>query len=124
MVCHSVDDGGSGVRACSSLHRKGCSVVQERKWKRGCALTTRLSGPKNIVGRVFPRHGQRGRPLNWVVRGHFGAIAPRERPGWRGLGSNKEIHLAGGGDFSKGCLRQCSKLLDVRGCCRCRRGVK
>ncbi len=33
----------------------------------------RLSGPWNSVGRVFPRHGHRGRPLNWVVRWHVDA---------------------------------------------------
>src|SRR5579859_2353374 len=33
-----------------------------------CCLTTRWSGPWGMVGRVCPRHGHRGRPLNWVVR--------------------------------------------------------
>jgi hypothetical protein len=35
-----------------------------------CPLTTRSSGPESIVGRVWPRHGHRGRPLNSVVRRH------------------------------------------------------
>ena len=34
----------------------------------GSVLTCRWSGPWNIVGRVWPRHGRRGRPLNSVVR--------------------------------------------------------
>src|SRR5258706_454534 len=35
----------------------------------------RSSGPGNIVGRVWPRHGGRGRPLNSVVRLHSGYMA-------------------------------------------------
>jgi hypothetical protein len=45
----------------------------------------RWSGPWNIVGRVWPRHGHRGRPLNAIVRRHvktlvavvlFGGLLP------------------------------------------------
>ena len=31
-------------------------------------LTTRWSGPGCLVGRVLPRHGHRGQPLNSVVK--------------------------------------------------------
>ena len=35
-----------------------------------CCLTTRSSGPGKSVGRVFPRPGHCGRPLNEAVRQH------------------------------------------------------
>jgi hypothetical protein len=51
------------------------ALCQYQKCKFGgygtCVLTTRSSGPANIVGRVWPRHGQRGRPLSSVIRQHF-----------------------------------------------------
>src|SRR5258706_7708758 len=43
--------------------------IVEREWE-GWYLTTRWSGPGSIVGRVWPRHGGHGRPLNSVVRQH------------------------------------------------------
>jgi hypothetical protein len=44
----------------------------EIRWK--SHLTTRSSGPWVIVGRVCPRHGHRGRPLNSVVSRHASAV--------------------------------------------------
>jgi hypothetical protein len=38
----------------------------------------RWSGPWNIEGRVWPRHEQRGRPLNAIVRRHSKMIANRD----------------------------------------------
>ena len=35
-----------------------------------CYLTMRCSGPWCIAGRVWPRHGHRGRPLNTIVSHH------------------------------------------------------
>src|SRR5471032_2978720 len=37
----------------------------------------RWSGPWVIVGRVWPRHGHRGRPLNSVVRQHLEPLRKR-----------------------------------------------
>jgi hypothetical protein len=38
--------------------------------QKACVLTTRCSGRWTSVGRVWPRHGHRGPPLNAVVRTH------------------------------------------------------
>src|SRR5688500_16576010 len=48
-------------------------------------LTTRWSGPWVIVGRVWPRHRQHGRPLNSAARSHTrGTISrPPLRLGYR-----------------------------------------
>jgi hypothetical protein len=40
-----------------------------------CNLTTRSSGPWGMVGRVWPRHGGGGRPLNSVVRRHANSVS-------------------------------------------------
>jgi len=39
------------------------------------------------VGRVWPRHGHRGRPLNWVVRQHM-------KRSWQKLGAVSAVGLA------------------------------
>jgi len=44
--------------------------VTPRQWMTEMFLTSRQSGREKLVGRVFPRHGHRGRPLNSGVRQH------------------------------------------------------
>jgi hypothetical protein len=44
----------------------------------------RSSGPWKSVGRVWPRHSGRGRPLNSIVRHHMNG-APKVRSVWSGL---------------------------------------
>ena len=57
----------SGLRLSTAalLFAAGSSITIDNG---PCNLTTRWSGPRGMVGRVWPRHGHRGRPLNWVVR--------------------------------------------------------
>ena len=53
---------------CLPFSSSGTGLRSERGWRK-ChrCLTTRSSGPGNIVGRVWPRHSGGGRPLNSVV---------------------------------------------------------
>jgi hypothetical protein len=48
---------------------------------RECHLTTRSSRPWCNVGRVFPRHGHRGRPLNAIVSFHAMSAVPTQNDG-------------------------------------------
>jgi hypothetical protein len=52
------------------LHRLSRMTWALWRWNVKCLLTTRSSGPWGNVGRVWPRHGGGGRPLNSVVRCH------------------------------------------------------
>ena len=45
------------------------------------------------VGRVFPRHRHRGRPLNWVVRRHMVFALDRDNGGLLALSSPVETDV-------------------------------
>jgi hypothetical protein len=60
-------DGDRSIRTFASVYPRSQDVDNRFVYKCRGDLTTRSSGPWGIVGRVWPRHGHRGRPLNSVV---------------------------------------------------------